>query len=211
MVVAGPPNAGKSSLINAIAGQEKAIVTDVPGTTRDQIEVPLNIGGVPILLTDTAGLREASELVERIGIDRARSAMDKADILLWLGEATDAPSHPRSLKLHGRADLPGREQPAHGTLPVSSVTGQGITDLIEKVRLLAGSLLPAEDAVALNRRQASHVSKARTALSDALSNDDVVLVAEALRSARSAFDRLTGRAGLEDVLDALFGRFCLGK
>jgi tRNA modification GTPase len=86
VVVAGPPNAGKSSLINAIAGQERAIVTEVAGTTRDHIEVPLSIGGVPVLLTDTAGLRETAEPVERMGVDRARGLMEQADILLWMGD-----------------------------------------------------------------------------------------------------------------------------
>ena len=91
VVVAGPPNAGKSSLINAIAGQERAIVTDIPGTTRDHIEVPLSLDGVPILLTDTAGLRETDEPVERIGVERARSLVEAADVLLWLGDPADAP------------------------------------------------------------------------------------------------------------------------
>lgn len=211
VVVAGPPNSGKSSLINAIAGQEKVIVTDVPGTTRDQIEIPLSLGGVPILLTDTAGLRETDELVEQIGIARARSSVATADVLLWLGDVEDAPNHPRCVKLHPRADIPGRNKAPEGTLPVSSVTGVGLPELLATVGGLSNSLLPGEDAVALNRRQASHIAEAREALEAAGSASDIVLLAESLRSARTAFDRLTGRAGLEDVLDALFGRFCLGK
>src|SRR4029078_10587146 len=106
VVVAGPPNAGKSSLINAIAGQEKAIVTDIPGTTRDHIEVPLLLGGIPILLTDTAGLRESDETIERIGIDRARSLIEGADVLLWLGEPREAPEHPRRSLVNPQAAVP---------------------------------------------------------------------------------------------------------
>lgn len=211
VVVAGPPNAGKSSLINAIAGQDRAIVTDVPGTTRDQIEVPLNLGGIPVLLTDTAGLRDATETVERIGIERARSAAERADVLLWLGEVSEAPSHARALVLHARSDLPGRAVAPKGTLTVSSVTGAGIPEMLTQVGVLARSVLPAEDEVSLNRRQAELIADAQAALKEAAAANDIVLIAESLRFARTAFDRLTGRAGMEDVLDALFGRFCLGK
>jgi tRNA modification GTPase len=211
VVVAGPPNAGKSSLINAIAGQEKAIVTEMPGTTRDQIEVPLNLNGIPILLTDTAGLRHTSDRVERIGIERARSSVAAAEVLLWLGEPDEAPDQPRSVKLHPRCDLPGRDVTPHGSLAISSVTGAGLSDLLETIGRLAHSLLPAEDALALNRRQALHIAQARSAIAQTASSNDIVLIAESLRSARAAFDRLTGRASVDDVLDALFGRFCLGK
>ena len=211
IVVAGPPNAGKSSLINAIAGQERAIVTDVPGTTRDHIEVPLSLDGIPILLTDTAGLRHTDEPVERIGVDRARSLVEGADVLLWLGDPNDAPDQPRLVRVHPRADLPERTIAPPGTLAVSSLTGEGLKRLLERSAELARSLMPAEDAIALNRRQAAHIAEARDELEVAAEANDLVLVAEHLRAARAAFDQLTGRAGMEDVLDALFGRFCLGK
>ena len=211
VVVAGPPNEGKSSLINVIAGEERAIVTDVPGTTRDHIEVPLSLEGVPILLTDTAGLRESEELVERIGVARARSLVEVADVVVWLGEPNDAPEHPRVIKVHPRADLPGRETAPEGTQAVSAFTGQGLAALLQCMSHLARSVLPGEDAIALNRRQAAHVAEAFDALTAASASPDLVLAAENIRSARAAFDRLTGRAGMEDVLDALFGRFCLGK
>jgi tRNA modification GTPase len=198
-------------LINAIAGEEKAIVTDVPGTTRDHIEVPLSVGGVPILLTDTAGLRESEELVERIGIARARSLMDSADVVVWLGEPQDAPDHPRVIKVHPRADLPGRERAPEEAQAVSSFTGLGLDVLLQRMSHLAASVLPRENAVALNRRQAAHIAEAFDALTAVAASKDPVLAAEDIRTARSAFDRLTGRAGVEDVLDALFGRFCLGK
>jgi tRNA modification GTPase len=207
VVVAGPPNAGKSSLLNAIAGQERAIVTDVPGTTRDHIEVPLSLGGIPILLTDTAGLRETGDVVEAIGVSRTESLVEGADILLWLGAPNEAPHHAQVVLVHSKVDV--REGAPEGSLGVSSVTGEGLATLLEVVAAKARPLLPGEDAIALNRRQASLVEEAAELLEGLPA--DTVLVAETLRLARNAFDRLTGRAGVEDVLDALFGRFCLGK
>lgn len=209
VVVAGPPNAGKSSLVNAIAGQERAIVTDVPGTTRDHIEVPLALAGVPIVLTDTAGLRDTADRVEAIGVGRSWDLVEAADILVWLGEPHAAPNHPRLIKVHAKADL-GGEPPAR-SIAISSITGQGIRELLEQVEALASALLPAEDAISLNRRQAAHIEEASVALGRAARGPDLVVIAECLRDARAAFDRLTGRAGVEDVLDALFSRFCLGK
>lgn len=209
VVVAGPPNAGKSSLVNAIVGEERAIVTDLPGTTRDHIEVPLSLGGVPMVLTDTAGLRDAEDEVERIGVARAKGRMSAADVLVWLGDPGEAPEHERLVRVHAQADRRGLAPPS--SLAVSAVTGEGIAELLERVRALAIALLPGEDAIALNRRQAGELGSAKAALEAAASADDPVIAAEELRQARAAFDRLTGRAGVEDVLDALFGRFCLGK
>ena len=209
VVVAGPPNAGKSSLINAIAGEERAIVTDLPGTTRDHIEVPLALDGIPILLTDTAGLREAEDKVEAIGVERASRLVEASDVLVWLGEDEMAPSHPRRIDVHAKSDIAALRLP--GRIPVSAVTQEGIKDLLQAVAARAKSLLPGEGAVALNRRQASLIDEASRAVGAAAESGDPVLTAEDLRHARAAFDRLTGRAGVEDVLDALFGRFCLGK
>ncbi len=209
VVVAGPPNAGKSSLINAIAGQERAIVTDMPGTTRDHIEVPLSLDGIPILLTDTAGLRETDDTVEAIGVARAGALVEAADVLVWLGEPEHAPNHPRPIAVHAKSDLKERGSGPHGSLPVSSVTGEGIKALLTRISEHATALLPTEGAIALNRRQARELEAAAEALET--TTGDVVLLAENLRAARAAFDRLTGRAGVEEVLDALFSRFCLGK
>lgn len=211
VVVAGPPNAGKSSLVNMIAGEEKAIVTDIPGTTRDHIEVPLSLGGVPIRLTDTAGLREAKDPIEAIGVERANKLVAAADVLVWLGEPENAPAHARLIKLRAKADLPGRGDPVDALLAVSSRTGMGISTLLEQIRSMACSVLPPEDGLALNRRQAAHLADAAAALSFAADSVELLYVAENLRQARSAFDQLTGRAGFEAVLDALFSRFCLGK
>ena len=211
VVIGGPPNAGKSSLINALAGYDRAIVTAVPGTTRDHIDVPVSVGGVPLVLTDTAGLRSTQDEVEAIGIARSALLVDQADVLVWLGDRDEAPRHPRLLHVHSKADLAGRETGPEGSLPVSTVTGVGIAALLEKIGLLAKEVLPTEGAIALNRRQALYIEQAEAELAGAGVARDVVLLAEHLRAARNAFDRLTGRAGIEDVLDTLFGRFCLGK
>jgi tRNA modification GTPase len=211
VVVAGPTNAGKSSLVNAIAGSERAIVTEVPGTTRDYLEVPLAVGGVPMVLTDTAGIRQTDDLVEALGVERAGALAANADILLWMGDAAEAPQHERLIYVHGKADLPGPSEPPADAIAVSSANGSGLSELLERVQTVARAMLPSEGAVALNRRQAQLIEEAAAALRGIETNTDVVLVAENLRAARAAFDRLTGRAGVEDLLDALFGRFCLGK
>ena len=211
VVVAGPTNAGKSSLVNAIAGTERAIVTAVPGTTRDFIEVPLALAGVPILLTDTAGLRESADTVERLGVNRARGLVEGADVLLWLGEPSDGPQHPRRIIVHPRADLPDRKVAPHDSMATSSATGEGIAALVRRIADLARTVLPGEGALALNRRQADHLGQAYEALQHAANARDFVIQAEDLRVSRETFDRMTGRAGVEDLLDSLFGRFCLGK
>lgn len=211
VVIAGPPNAGKSSLLNALSGQERAIVTDLPGTTRDHIEVPLSIGGVPLRLTDTAGLRQSDELVEQIGVRRARDIIDRADVLVWLGDPADVPEHEHVIRVHPRADVAERTASPPGSLKVSSKTGEGLNALSREIVTHAAMLLPAEGQVALNRRQATCLEEARDALLTGAAAGEVVLLAESMRAARGAFDRLTGRAGVEDLLDSLFGRFCLGK
>jgi tRNA modification GTPase len=211
IVVAGPPNSGKSSLINAIAGEDRAIVTAIPGTTRDYIEVPLALDGIPVVLTDTAGLRGSGDVIEALGVERTQQLIEAADVLVWLGEPSQAPEHPGLIKVHGKSDLPGRGSAPQGLIALSSVTGEGIAALLEMAGRKAASLLPPSDAIALNRRQAEHLGEAAEALSAAAAGQEHVLVAEDLRQTRNAFDRLTGRAGVEDLLDALFSRFCLGK
>ena len=208
VVVAGPPNAGKSSLVNALAESDKAIVTDIPGTTRDAIEVPLSLDGTPILLVDTAGLRDSDDAVEAIGVERAQGQLGRADLVLWLGEPEAAPDHPRLVRIHAQCDRRGLAP--EGSLAVSAVTGEGLDALLRRIVKEAGRLLPAEGELALNRRQAHELAEARSALGEAEAAD-ILRTAEALRAARSAFDRVSGRAGVEDMLDALFGRFCLGK
>lgn len=210
IVVSGPPNSGKSSLLNAIAGDERAIVSPVPGTTRDHIEVPLALAGLPILLTDTAGLRETEDRVEAIGVARASALVGAADILLWLGDGA-APDHPNAVLLHARADLAGRGVTPDGRLAISAVTGRGIADLLELLTGRVSEIMPGEGTIALNRRQAAHLAAAVAALHRTEQSSDLAVLADGLRLARSEFDRLSGLAGVDQVLDALFSRFCLGK
>ena len=211
VVAGGPPNAGKSSLINALCGSDRAIVTAIEGTTRDTIEVPVSHRGVPFLLVDTAGVRKTSDPVEQIGVERAATEAGRADIFLWLGEPSSAPKHPSMLLVHPRADQEGRTCPPTGALPVSAVTGAGLPELWSRVHALALALLPGEDRIALNQRQADCLEQCRAELSALATVDDIVLVAHHFSVARAALDRLTGKASVEDMLDALFGRFCLGK
>ena len=209
VVVAGPVNAGKSSLINAMSESERVIVTAIPGTTRDVVEVPVAIGGLPVVLVDTAGLRDSADPVEQIGVARAGDEVAGADVLLWLGEPGEAPDHPRLLLVHARADLAGRGTAPLGSLAVSAVSGAGLEQLLNQIGRLATEVLPEPGRVALNRRQAAELMSAHDDLCHA--SNDLVLLAEALRQASHAFDRLTGRSGIDDMLDALFARFCLGK
>ena len=210
VVVAGPPNAGKSSLINALAQHERAIVTPIPGTTRDTIEVPLAIDGVPFVLIDTAGLRDSEDEVEAIGIDRAKAEIDRADILLWLGPPSSRPQHQNLLQVASKADLPGTlDQPFD--VATSAISGQGLVELAGLLVSRARSILPWGDELALDRRQHELVAAAQAAVERAAQLADPVLVAEELRIARHAIDRISGRVGVDDLLDALFGRFCLGK
>lgn len=211
VVIAGPPNSGKSSLLNALVGSERAIVAEVAGTTRDHIDVPISISGTPVVLTDTAGLRDTHDAVEAIGVGRAAALVDAADIVIWLGAPDEAPAHPSLIQVHSKCDLPQRFVVPANAIAVSSSTGAGLADLLEEIKARSSSFLPSEGAIALNRRQAALIGEAATALGGAASARDVVLVAEQLRLARSAFDRLTGRTAIEDVLDTLFSRFCLGK
>lgn len=209
VVLAGPPNAGKSTLFNALAGRDAAIVTDIPGTTRDLIEAPVSLDGWPLLLIDTAGLRDGDDPVERIGIARAAHAVDDADILLWLGDPATAPISSATIKLAARCDVAG-VRAGVVDLSVSAVTGQGMDRLRALLVERAAALLPRESEIAINARQRAALGEAMSALRLG-DMPDALLFAEGLRMARLALDRVTGRAGIEDMLDGLFGRFCIGK
>ena len=209
VVVAGPPNAGKSSLINALTKIERSIVTAIPGTTRDIIEVPLAIEGAPFVLIDTAGLRDSEDEVEAIGIDRARAELDRADIVLWLGPSERKPDHRNILQVAAKADTGKSDDPCD--VATSSITGQGLVELANMLVARAKEILPWGSEVALDRRQHDLVVEAEAAIHRASHLGDPVLIAEELRIARYSVDRIGGRAGVEDLLDALFGRFCLGK
>lgn len=211
VVLGGPPNAGKSTLFNALADREAAIVSPIAGTTRDRIEMPVVRAGIAWLLIDTAGLAEATDdPIEAIGVERARSALAEADLLLWLGD--DAPpAHPASLWIHARADAPERRAPRPEQIAISVQQGRGLELLWARMAEIATGLLPPPDMVALNARQRHLCCTAAEALHRAALLDNSLLFAEEVRAARLAIDAITGRAGVEDVLDALFGRFCIGK
>lgn len=211
VVIAGPPNAGKSTLLNALAHREAAIVSPLAGTTRDIVEVPLAIDGIAMRFADTAGLRDdVTDSIERIGIDRAGQAVASADILLWLGHAKECPNHPAALRISAQSD----HQPADSSadITLSAVTGHGMDVLHHRLAALARSLLPGEGEIALTARQRKVIDEAAgwLALAEAETHDPIIL-AENIRLARSALDRLTGRANVETMLDTLFGRFCIGK
>jgi tRNA modification GTPase len=209
VAIAGPPNAGKSTLINVLSGREAAIVAPVAGTTRDVIEVPVAIGGVPFVLIDMAGLRgDSDDEIERIGIGKAQAMIAGADIVLWLGD--EAPPA-RAIWLYPRSDEAGRGGPRQGQLVLSARTGDGMAALIELLVERAGALLPRPDALALSRRQRDAIATCADEISALGESNDPLIHAEHLRRCRVILDALTGRSGTEDMLDALFGTFCIGK
>ena len=206
VVLAGPPNIGKSSLFNSLIDRDGAIVSEIAGTTRDRIEAPVVISGIPFLLIDTAGLRtETDDAIEAIGIARTGEALAAADIILWLGEAGTAPDG--SLIVAAKADLEVQRE----GLPVSVVTGNGIEALKRAIIERARALLPKPGALALNARHREILAQVLTELSDAKASEDPLITAEHLRRARTKLDAITGRSGVEDMLDVLFGAFCIGK
>ena len=209
VVIAGPPNSGKSTLFNILVGREAAIATPIPGTTRDLIEYPVQFGGMPFIFIDTAGLRDTEDQVERIGVDRARAAIDAADIVLWMGEPAHCPL-PQAIRVYGRADLPERSTTPQGAdVAVSATSGQGV-ELLRNLIVSRGTLLlPREDEIALSARQRLAMTECLAALS--YQGRDILLLAESLRGARASLDRLTGEGGIEPLLNAIFGRFCIGK
>lgn len=211
VVLAGAPNTGKSTLINAIAQREVAITSSIAGTTRDVIEAPVRLGGVAFVLTDTAGLRAgASDQIEAIGIARARERLAQADLVVWLDDQEPADiAEERLVRVYARADERGAAPP--GRVAVSAVTGQGLAELIDILVTRASALLPREDEAALTRRQRRFIAACHAALRDYQSEADELIRAEHLRSCRASLDALTGRAGTEEMLDALFSTFCVGK
>ena len=209
VVLAGPPNAGKSTLLNALVGREAAIVTPIAGTTRDLIEAPVSIGGTAFVITDTAGVHDAgSDVVEAIGIDRAGEAIAAADLILWLGDPAAAPGG--AIRIGAQADR-REHDPARFDLLLSAQTGEGMEALVGLLISRAAALLPVEGEAALSARQREALDRLSEALDLARVERDTLLIAEALRLARAAIDALTGRAGTEAMLDGLFGRFCIGK
>lgn len=210
VVIAGPPNAGKSTLFNTLVEAEAAIATPIAGTTRDVLTRPVAIAGVPFLFADTAGLHDAvDDVVEAIGIERAMEALDRADLVLWLGPEGAGP--PGAWEIEGQIDRLGHLTKTAPRHRISAKTGQGIGALRVDLVELASGAMPRPGDAALSERQHELLSEARTALDQASEHHDPLLIAEALRLARVSFDALLGRTATEDMLDALFGRFCIGK
>ena len=210
VVVAGPPNAGKSTLVNALAGREVALATPIPGTTRDLVEAPLLLAGEAMILVDSAGLRASVDAVERLGIARAESAIAAADLVLWLGDPAEQPRGVLTITVHARCD-----EAARGTMPVgadvavSAVTGAGMPALRERIVTATRALLPPE--IGWMQEHRAWIAEAAAALRRAEMVGDEILVAEELRAALDALDSLSGRRNVEAMLDRLFARFCVGK
>lgn len=214
VVLAGPPNAGKSTLFNALVESEAAITSPIAGTTRDVIERSVAIGGVPFTFVDTAGLRAVeggaeADRIEAIGIARAEAELVRADLVMWLGPEGTGPTD--AWEIAAQADRDDFEPKAAARFYLSAATGEGLAALKTALVDAARAALPKPGEAALNARQHARLAEAADALAGAQRVTDPLLVAEELRRARLAFDRLIGRATTEDMLDTLFGRFCIGK
>lgn len=214
VVLAGAPNAGKSSLMNAIAGRDVAIVSPVPGTTRDVLEVRLDLRGMPVLLQDVAGMRETADEVEIIGLVRAQEAMAAADLVLWLC-AADAPADgpPDGLTyvlVNSKADM--APEGSGAGMDVSSLTGEGIDDLLALIaeRAEAG-LAGREERLLMSARDTRCLQEAHEALIRAAGENRPEIVATELRLSVQALRRVLGEIGIEEVLGHIFARFCIGK
>ena len=234
LVIAGAPNVGKSSLLNRLARTDRAIVTDIPGTTRDVVREPVIIAGIPFDVHDTAGIRETSDPVERIGVDRAADAIGDADLVLVViddrstgGDGRDGlldrvAAAPTSIIVRNKIDLSGRQPglsvDARQTLTarVSALKGIGLAELEEAIvgRVMRGST-DSEDAFMARRRHVDALRRTCAALDRAktrLAVDDAAeLVAEELRAAQDALGEITGAFATEDLLAHIFSSFCIGK
>ena len=217
IAIIGPPNAGKSSLLNALARREAAIVSDIPGTTRNVVEVRLVLAGFPVWIADTAGLREAADAIEAEGVRRALARAEEADLRIGVVEAGAEP--PASLLAALRADdvLVRSKSDLHrapGERRVSVTTGEGVAELLAALTTRVAEALGREEAPALTRvRHRRLVSEASEALLRAIPAlaQGAELAAEDVRAASHAIGRLTGRIDVEDLLDEIFSSFCIGK
>jgi tRNA modification GTPase len=215
VLILGPPNAGKSTLLNLLARREVAIVCETPGTTRDMIEVELDLKGMPVTLVDTAGMRETEDVVERIGVGRARARAGEADLLLWLSEGGAAPppeieGDAEILQIATKAD----EIPPQGQcLAVSARTGHGVDALCEEIAKRARAVLgDGSSALVIRQRHRDAIGAARDYVLAALTpGRPLELAAEELRLAGRSLERIVGAIDVEQVLDVVFSRFCIGK
>ena len=227
VVIVGKPNAGKSSLLNQLSGEDTAIVTELAGTTRDILREQINIDGLAVELIDTAGLRDDPDRIEEEGIRRARKALKSADAVLWIQDATepaqknideDVPADAPVTIVRNKADLSGEppgvtDDPA--TINLSAKTGDGIDALRTRLRRLAGYRNLGEGAFTARKRHvdalkraASHFETGRKALDEARAGD---LLAEELRLAQEALGEITGTVSSDDLLGRIFSEFCIGK
>ncbi len=224
VVIAGPPNAGKSTLLNALAQRDAAIVSAEAGTTRDAIEVHLDLAGLPVIVTDTAGIRETIGDIEREGIRRTYDRARTADLIIWLTDIAEPMPPPDDLATAGplvcSVSNKTDRQPAdaacfdHAILGISAHTGSGLDALTQKIIEAAQDRMgDSNDLVPTSLRQKIHLQSAIENLENYLSGhrEDIELRAEDLRLAADSLGRLTGRIDAEDVLDQIFSRFCIGK
>lgn len=212
----GPPNAGKSSLLNALAQRDAAIVSAEAGTTRDVIEVRLDLGGYPVILSDTAGIRETEGLIEQEGIRRSLATAGAANLVVWLSETgLDSPpeaiSRETILDIRTKSDL----HPAPPeTLAISTITGAGVETLIRRIADAAATAMAVgADPVVTHARHRQLLEQAASALTEFLEgkSDFIELRAEDIRRAVHALSRITGHVDVEDILGNIFSRFCIGK
>ena len=231
VVIAGLPNAGKSSLLNALVGREAAIVTDIEGTTRDILREYIQIDGMPLHVVDTAGLRESRDTVEREGVRRAREAILRADLVLLITDdrypessaelLSEIPTSLPVTRIRNKIDLTGRpagrEQTADGTVVVSISlkTGEGLDDLRQHLKAVAGFDSETDTVFTARRRHLDALDRAKfsiqTCLQQLAAEQNPELIAEDLRQAQNALAEITGAFGNEDLLDRVFASFCLGK
>jgi tRNA modification GTPase len=219
LTVIGPPNSGKSSLINALARRDVAIVSDIPGTTRDVVEVHLDLGGYPVIVADTAGLRASADAIESEGVRRALARAEAADAVLLLLDASaedplaglpEGALQSASLTVWNKIDLP---HPARDGLSMSVKTGQGLDTLLGALAELVRTTTSSGDASPPLTRQRHRraLTEAADSLARCLAAGAPELIAEELRLALRALGRITGRVDIEDLLDVVFRDFCIGK
>jgi len=231
VVLAGPPNVGKSSLLNRLAGEERAIVTDIPGTTRDMLRETIQVEGIPLHIIDTAGLREPSDLVEQLGIERSWRAIEGADVLLRLADArnhheqedSEIPARlirdhqGRQIVVHNKCDLAGitayrYEEKGLVHVFISALTGEGMDLLHEELLRVAGWQSYGEDVILARGRHLHALNAAANHLDQAQSElHRIEFCAEELRLALEQLNSITGEFSSDDLLGEIFSRFCIGK